>query len=309
MFTIFKNFHLRDVLVQCQSQLRNNPSLLDYMPLYHGSRFKWKMEMVDWLYTCLGQFSLIYYEFSIWLVEVMFVLCLCRGYLCNWCTASPSICWLYQFVWSHSTISFFSITVWLHYWTLFSITIVWKCARTVSGKVSWYFSLGSTKRTSTHFKSTNAWGNKCQHQNSDCSNCGRTATHGVYKQQKEVASFHWCRMRSICTLVAIIRDDRVEFLVLQSVQTVWFVCYINKCIWYSICVTWLDSPFLFFFFSHWTSFNGWKLWPSQWHFSISLDPERRLSNFWPSFGKCPVWRYPPFGTWVFLAIFWLEDSI
>jgi len=41
------------------------------------------MEMVDWLYTCLGQFSLIYYEFSIWLVEVMFVLCLCRGYLCN----------------------------------------------------------------------------------------------------------------------------------------------------------------------------------------------------------------------------------
>jgi len=55
--------------------------------------------------------------------------------------------------------------------------------------------------------------------------------------------------------------------------------------------------------------NDWKLWPSQWHLSISLDPGRRLSNFEPSFGKCPVWRYPPFCTWVFLVIFWLEDSI
>ena len=67
--------------------------------------------------------------------------------------------------------------------------------------------------------------------------------------------------------------------------------------------------FFFFFFRHWTSFNGWKLWPSQRHFSISLDPGCRLSNFWPSFGKCPVWRYPPICTWVFLVIFWLEDSI
>ena len=67
--------------------------------------------------------------------------------------------------------------------------------------------------------------------------------------------------------------------------------------------------FFFFFFRHWTSFNGWKVWPSQRHLSISLDPGCRLSNFWPSFGKCPVWRYPPVCTWVFLVIFWLEDSI
>ena len=29
----------------------------------------------------------------------------------------------------------------------------------------------------------------------------------------------------------------------------------------------------------------------------------------PSFDKCPVWRYSPIGTWVFLVIFYLEDSI
>lgn len=79
MFTILKNFRLSDVLVQCQSQLRNNPSFLDYMPFYHGSRFKWQMEMVDWLYACLGQFNVIYYEYGICLMDVMFVLHLCRG--------------------------------------------------------------------------------------------------------------------------------------------------------------------------------------------------------------------------------------
>ena len=59
----------------------------------------------------------------------------------------------------------------------------------------------------------------------------------------------------------------------------------------------------FFFFRHWTSFTSWKLWPSQRHFYISLELGRRLSNFWPSFGKCPVWRSPPICTWVFLVIF------
>ena len=34
-----------------------------------------------------------------------------------------------------------------------------------------------------------------------------------------------------------------------------------------------------------------------------------LDAGYPSFGKCPVWRYPPIGTWVFHVIFWLEDSI
>jgi len=29
----------------------------------------------------------------------------------------------------------------------------------------------------------------------------------------------------------------------------------------------------------WTSFNGWKFWPSQRPLSTSLDPGRRLSNF------------------------------
>lgn len=88
----------------------------------------------------------------------------------------------YKFVWSDSTISFFSITVWLHYWSLFYITIICKSARTILGKVSWYSSLGSPKRTRTHFKPTNAWGNKGQHQNSDCSNYVCTAMHRVYKQ-------------------------------------------------------------------------------------------------------------------------------
>ena len=33
---------------------------------------------------------------------------------------------------------------------------------------------------------------------------------------------------------------------------------------------------------------SWKFWPSQWPLSISLDPGRRLSSFWSSFGRCPV---------------------
>ena len=48
----------------------------------------------------------------------------------------------------------------------------------------------------------------------DCSNYGRTAMHGVYKQQKEVTSFHRCRRRSLCTHVAIIKDDLVKFFLL-----------------------------------------------------------------------------------------------
>ena len=40
-----------------------------------------------------------------------------------------------------------------------------------------------------------------------------------------------------------------------------------------------SRQFFFFFFRHWTSFDGWKLWPSQRHLSISLDPGRRLSKF------------------------------
>ena len=55
----------------------------------------------------------------------------------------------------------------------------------------------------------------------------------------------------------------------------------------------------------WTFFNCWKFWPSQRPpSSISLDPGRKLSNLWSSFGKCPVWCYPPICTWVFLVIFW-----
>jgi len=53
---------------------------------------------------------------------------------------------------------------------------------------------------------------------------------------------------------------------------------------------------------------SWKFWPSQWPLSTSLDPGRRLSSFWSSFGRCPVWCYPPIFTWVFLVIFWLEVS-
>ena len=68
-------------------------------------------------------------------------------------------------------------------------------------------------------------------------------------------------------------------------------------------VSLLTFFFFFFFFRHWTSFTSWKLRPSQRHFYISLELGRRLSNFWPSFGKCPVWRYPPICTWVFLVIF------
>jgi len=54
----------------------------------------------------------------------------------------------------------------------------------------------------------------------------------------------------------------------------------------------------------------WKFRPSQRPpSSISLDPGRKLSNFWSSFGKCPVWCYPPICTWVFLVIFWSGVSI
>ena len=52
----------------------------------------------------------------------------------------------------------------------------------------------------------------------------------------------------------------------------------------------------------------WKFWPSQRPFYISLDLGHRLSSFLSSFGKCPVWCYPPICTWVFLVIFWLEVS-
>ena len=57
--------------------------------------------------------------------------------------------------------------------------------------------------------------------------------------------------------------------------------------------------------TRWTFFNCWKFRPSQRPpSSISLDPGRKLSNFWSSFGKCPIWCYPPICTWVFLVIFW-----
>ena len=55
-------------------------------------------------------------------------------------------------------------------------------------------------------------------------------------------------------------------------------------------------------FRRWTSVS-WKFWPSQRALSIFLDPGRRLSSFWSSVGKCPVWCYTPICTWVFLAIF------
>jgi len=38
---------------------------------------------------------------------------------------------------------------------------------------------------------------------------------------------------------------------------------------------------------------SWKFSPSQRPLSTSLDPGRRLSSFWSSFGRCPVWCYPP----------------
>ena len=53
---------------------------------------------------------------------------------------------------------------------------------------------------------------------------------------------------------------------------------------------------------------SWKFWPSQRPLSTFLDPGRRLSSFWSSFGRCPVWCYPPICIWVFLVIFWLEVS-
>jgi len=46
---------------------------------------------------------------------------------------------------------------------------------------------------------------------------------------------------------------------------------------------------------------SWKFWPSQRTLPTSLDPGRRLSSFWSSFGRCPVWCYPPICTWVFLV--------
>jgi len=45
---------------------------------------------------------------------------------------------------------------------------------------------------------------------------------------------------------------------------------------------------------------SWKFWPSQWPLSTSLDPGRWLSSFWSSFGRYPVWCYPPIYAWVFL---------
>ena len=54
---------------------------------------------------------------------------------------------------------------------------------------------------------------------------------------------------------------------------------------------------------------SWKFWSSQRPLSTSLDPGRRLSSFWPSFGRCPAWCYPPICTWVFLVIFWLETIL
>lgn len=129
----------------------------------------------------------------------------CLVYCITTHLVTVSVCAIWQY---HI---FFSITVWLHYWSLFYITVICKSARTVSGEVSWYSSLGSTKRTSTHFKPTDAWGNKGQHQNLDCSNYECTSMHGVYEQHKEVSSFYCCRRRSLCTLVAIIKGDLVEF--------------------------------------------------------------------------------------------------
>ena len=33
---------------------------------------------------------------------------------------------------------------------------------------------------------------------------------------------------------------------------------------------------------------SWKFWPPQRPLSISLNPARRVSSFWSSFGRCPV---------------------
>ena len=67
------------------------------------------------------------------------------------------------------------------------------------------------------------------------------------------------------------------------------------------------SPYRYFLLPG-AELPSWKFWPSQRPLSTSLDPGRRLSSFWSSFGRCPVWCYPPTCTWVFLVIFWLEVS-
>ena len=143
--------------------------------------------MVGWFYTCLGQFVLIYGKFSIWLRQVMFVLCLCgdSNVMLPKIKVSMNVinvgiffvhCWTiwvsccnctnlltdmlhhhpsgdYQFVWSDSAILFL-ITVWLHYWTLFYISIIYKSARKIPGKIScdflWHHLKGQVYKTNPH---------------------------------------------------------------------------------------------------------------------------------------------------------------
>jgi len=68
------------------------------------------------------------------------------------------------------------------------------------------------------------------------------------------------------------------------------------------------TPLLFLLLLPGTEIPSWRFWPSERPLSTSLDPGRRLSSFWSSFGRCPVWCYLPICTWVFLVIFLLEVS-
>jgi len=82
----------------------------------------------------------------------------------------------------------------------------------------------------------------------------------------------------------------------------------SSCIIFST-ETWRRRGASFFFFRHWTFFNGWKLRPSQRHLSISLDPGRRLSNF-----VTFIWQMSclTLSSHRYLGLrcdFWLEDSI
>ena len=65
-----------------------------------------------------------------------------------------------------------------------------------------------------------------------------------------------------------------------------------------------DMPFKLFYTEYLlllpgTELPSWKFWPSQQPLSTSLDPGHRLSSCSSSFGRCPVWCYPPICTWVF----------
>ena len=123
----------------------------------------------------------------------------------------------------------------------------------------------------------------------------------IHTQMKIIFLLLLCYTLSCICYFKVLADKLYFLLQLQKQGTGKY--YIMD---FTICT--LHLLLLLFLLLPGAELPSWKFWLSQRLISIFFDPGRRLSSFWSSFGRCPVWCYPPICTWVFLVIFWLEVS-